>query len=152
MDHHPIPAPAHRDLEQVIDHIYSCGHCWPFCLAAPALRCWHGRSFLTFVTTGAIRACDKSEPSDGTFRRAAFLHRNTMPNPPRTLDSASQIWQNRTDLVKQEQAAASAASDAKTARLKALRLEKEAQDAEAARMAAADAPPPLAKKRARRSG
>lgn len=52
---------------------------------------------------------------------------------PRTIDSASQVWQSRTDLVKQETAAASAAMDAKTARLKALRLEKEAQDAEAAR-------------------
>ena len=74
-----------------------------------------------------------------------------MPSPPRSLDNASQIWQNRTDLVKQQQAAASAASDAKTARLKALRLEKEAQDAEAARTAAADAPPP-AKRRIKRGG
>src|SRR3954465_11484915 len=59
---------------------------------------------------------------------------------PRSLDNASQIWQNRTDLVKQEQAAASAAADAKTARLKALRLEKEAQEAEAARLVVTKAP------------
>ncbi len=63
---------------------------------------------------------------------------------PRTVDSASQIWQNRTDLVKQEQAAASAAADAKTARLKALRLAKEAEEAEAARLAP---PAPTPKKR-----
>ena len=65
--------------------------------------------------------------------------------PPAPLDSASQIWQTRTDLVKQEMAAASAAADAKTARLRALRLEKEAQ--EAARPAPEQAP---ALKRARR--
>ena len=59
----------------------------------------------------------------------------TRRDAPRTVDGASQIWQNRTDTVKQEMAAASAATDAKTARLKALRLEKEAQDAEAARTA-----------------
>jgi hypothetical protein len=59
---------------------------------------------------------------------------------PRTVDGASQIWQNRTDMVKQELAAANKAADAKTARLKALRLEKEAQDAEAARLEAANAP------------
>ncbi len=69
-----------------------------------------------------------------------------MPPPsrrdaPRTVDGASQIWQNRTNMVKQEMAAASAAADAKTARLKAQRLEKEAQDAEAARLEAANAPP-----------
>ena len=73
-----------------------------------------------------------------------------MPSPPRALDNASQIWQNRTDMVKQEQAAASAAADAKTARLKAMRLEKEAQDAEAAKLAAENAPIPTPKKRAKR--
>jgi hypothetical protein len=41
-------------------------------------------------------------------------------------------WESRTQLVKSEQAAASAANDAKTARLRALRLEKERQDAAAA--------------------
>jgi hypothetical protein len=59
---------------------------------------------------------------------------------------AMEVWQTRTNLVKQEMAAASAATDAKTARLKALRLEKEAQDAEAAR----NAPPAPVKSRARR--
>jgi len=49
-------------------------------------------------------------------------------------DGALRIWQTRTDLAKQETAAANKAADAKTARLKALRLEKEAQDAEAARL------------------
>jgi hypothetical protein len=70
---------------------------------------------------------------------------NTMSNTPRrdaprTVDGASQIWQNRTNMVKQEMAAASAAADAKTARLKALRLEKEAQEAEAARLVVTKAP------------
>jgi hypothetical protein len=55
-------------------------------------------------------------------------------------DGVLKTWQNRTDLVKQEMAAASAAVDAKTARLKALRMEKEAQDAEAARLAGENAP------------
>ena len=59
---------------------------------------------------------------------------------PRTVDGASQIWQNRTGMMKQELAAANKAADAKTPRLKALRLEKEAQDAEAARLEAANAP------------
>lgn len=38
------------------------------------------------------------------------------------------VWQARTDLVKMELAAQSAANDAKTARLKALRLAHEAHD------------------------
>jgi hypothetical protein len=50
----------------------------------------------------------------------------------RTANNAFQVWENRTQMVKQEMAAASAANDAKTARLKALRLEKEKQEAEAA--------------------
>ena len=50
----------------------------------------------------------------------------------RTADGMFQVWQARTQMVKKELAAASAANDAKTARLKALRLEKEKQDAEAA--------------------
>jgi len=78
-------------------------------------------------------------------RRSFICKENTMATPPRrdaprTVDGASQIWQNRTDMVKQELAAANKAADAKTARLKALRLEKEAQDAEAARLEAANAP------------
>ncbi len=63
---------------------------------------------------------------------------------PSTPAGAAAVWQTRTDLVKQEMAAASAAADAKTARLKALRLEKEAQDAEAARLAP---PEPAGRKR-----
>jgi hypothetical protein len=62
----------------------------------------------------------------------------------RTANSAFQVWESRTQLVKQEMAAASAANDAKTIRLKALRLEKEMQDAVAA---AANPPPAPAKKR-----
>jgi hypothetical protein len=54
-------------------------------------------------------------------------------------------------LVKQQNTAHSDASDAKTIRLKALRLEKEAADAEAARIAAENAPPVTPKKRVKRS-
>ncbi len=66
----------------------------------------------------------------------------------RTANGAFQAWQDRTDLVKQERAATNAANDAKTARLKALRLEKEKQDAEEAAVKAASAPPTPAKKKA----
>ena len=59
-------------------------------------------------------------------------------NTPSTAD----VWQTRTDLVKKQMAAESAANDAKTARLKALRLERDAQAAEAARQA----PEPKARK------
>jgi hypothetical protein len=41
----------------------------------------------------------------------------------------SEAWETRTRQVKAELAAASAANDAKSARLKALRLEKEREDA-----------------------
>lgn len=50
----------------------------------------------------------------------------------RTADGVFKAWETRTQLVKSELAAASAANDAKTARLRALRLEKERLDAEAA--------------------
>jgi hypothetical protein len=60
---------------------------------------------------------------------------NTSRRTAHSPDGALRIWQTRTDLAKQETAAANKAADAKTARLKALRLEKEAQDAEAARLA-----------------
>lgn len=63
--------------------------------------------------------------------------------PSLTPDNAARVWQERTDLVKHETEVANAASDAKTARLKALRLEKEAQEAEVAR----HAPPPEPKRR-----
>ena len=62
----------------------------------------------------------------------------------RTARSVAQAWEDRTALVKNEMAAASAANDSKTARLRALRLEKEAQDAEAAK-AAGPAPAPKKK-------
>ena len=62
----------------------------------------------------------------------------------RTANSAFQVWESRTQLVKQEMAAASAANDAKTARLKALRLEKEKLEAEEA--AANPAPAPVKKR------
>jgi hypothetical protein len=59
----------------------------------------------------------------------------TTPNQrsaSRRPNALSEIWQERTTLVKQELAAASAASDAKTAKLKALRLERDCQEAEVA--------------------
>ncbi|MDB5740060.1 MAG: hypothetical protein JWP16_1100 [Alphaproteobacteria bacterium] len=69
----------------------------------------------------------------------------------RTANGAFQAWQDRTDLVKQERAATNAANDAKTARLKALRLEKEEQDARDAAAVKAAAPPALKKKPAKRT-
>ena len=63
-----------------------------------------------------------------------------------TAQGVTEVWQQRTDLVKLQTNAESAANDAKTARLKALRLEKEKQDAIEA--AANPAPPAPAKKRA----
>ncbi len=64
----------------------------------------------------------------------------------RTTNSVQEVWEKRTALVKKQTDAESAANDAKTARLKALRLEKEKQDAAEA---AANPPPPApAKKRA----
>ena len=79
-------------------------------------------------------------------------------NPPkkgqtRTAKGVFETWEKRTQLVKQQTNAESAYNDAKTIRLKALRLEKEAQDAEAARIAAEKAPPaPVKKPRVKRSG
>ena len=49
--------------------------------------------------------------------------------PTRSSPDPKDIWQARTDLVKKELAAQSAANDAKTARLKALRLARDAEDA-----------------------
>jgi hypothetical protein len=46
----------------------------------------------------------------------------------RTADALANAWERRKLLVKQEQEALSAANDAKTARLKALRLERERQE------------------------
>jgi hypothetical protein len=55
--------------------------------------------------------------------------------------------EQRDSLVKQMIAAENAARDAKTARLRALRLAKEEADREAARLEAANAPPASPKKR-----
>ena len=71
-----------------------------------------------------------------------------LPPPPekkntarRNADSYFVTWEKRTALVKQEMAAESAASDAKTDRLRALRLAKEAADKEAAdKLGPAEAP------------
>ena len=46
-----------------------------------------------------------------------------------TAQGVLEIWEKRTELVRLQTNAESAANDAKTARLKALRLEKEKQDA-----------------------
>jgi hypothetical protein len=74
--------------------------------------------------------------TDSKSKRAAAL---------RTQQGLSQIWEDRKSLAKQEMAAANAASDAKTVRLRALRLQKEQDDAEAARLAPPK--PPAPKKR-----
>ncbi len=50
----------------------------------------------------------------------------------RSADGISQVWETRKSLVMKELAAESAANDAKTVRLRALRLEKERQDAQEA--------------------
>jgi hypothetical protein len=60
-----------------------------------------------------------------------------------------QVWEDRKTLVKREMAAESAATDAKTARLKALRLAKEAENREAAEVAAQNAPPAAPKRNKR---
>lgn len=70
----------------------------------------------------------------------------------RTANSVFEAWEKRTALVKLQMNAESAASDAKTARLRALRLAKEAQDNETARLAAANSPAVPAKKRLKRGG
>ncbi|MEO8302325.1 MAG: hypothetical protein ABI608_11050 [Rhizomicrobium sp.] len=64
----------------------------------------------------------------------------------RTQQGISQIWEDRKTLAKQEMAAANAASEAKTIRLRALRLQKEQEEAEAARLVPEK--PPAPKKRA----
>jgi len=56
---------------------------------------------------------------------------------PRTPGALAGAWERRTLLVKEELAAASAANDAKTVRLRALRLEKEQRDAAMAKPEAA---------------
>jgi len=63
----------------------------------------------------------------------------------RDADTYFNAWQKRTVLVKEQVAAESAANDAKTNRLKALRLAKEAADGEAA--ANVDTPPKRPAKR-----
>lgn len=53
-------------------------------------------------------------------------------SPARSPGALAEAWDRRKLLVKGEVAAANAASDAKTVRLKALRLEKEREEGEAA--------------------
>jgi len=50
-------------------------------------------------------------------------------NVPRSQSALAEAWERRTAFVKQQCEVTSAANDAKTVRLKALRLEKERQDA-----------------------
>lgn len=71
------------------------------------------------------------------------------PSNSRTPSALSQAWQQRTELVKLELAAASAANDAKTARLRAQRLAKEQEDA-AGQSATGAATAPRSAKKARR--
>ena len=68
----------------------------------------------------------------------------------RTARSVAQAWEDRTALVRKEMAAESAANDAKTAKLRALRLEKEKHDAEAAKAAGVTSAPAPKKKAIRR--
>jgi hypothetical protein len=71
---------------------------------------------------------------------------------PRTANGVFEASERRSEQVKLKISTESAANDAKTARLRALRLEKEALDAEAARLKALNAPPSPAKKRSKKSG
>lgn len=64
----------------------------------------------------------------------------------RSPGALSDAWEQRTQLVKQELAAANAATDIKTAKLRALRLAKEGQEA-----ADKAAQKPAAKVRSRKS-
>lgn len=68
----------------------------------------------------------------------------------RTPDALASAWERRTWLVKQELAAASAANDAKTARLKALRLEREQQAAANCSSGAGPVEPARERKRVKR--
>jgi hypothetical protein len=71
---------------------------------------------------------------------------------PRTANAVFEASERRSVQVKLQISAESAAIDAKTARLRVLRLEKEALDIEAARLKAQNAPPRRAKKRSKNSG
>jgi hypothetical protein len=78
---------------------------------------------------------------------------NPLSPPPRDRDGARRKAQNhfamreqRDSAIKQEIDRERAATDAKTEKLRALRLAKEEIDREAQRLAALDAPPPKPKK------
>lgn len=68
----------------------------------------------------------------------------------RTANGAFKAWEDRTNLVKTIAAEERAATDAKTAKLRALRLAKEQEDAAAAAAEAAANPAPVKKKAVRR--
>jgi hypothetical protein len=79
---------------------------------------------------------------------------NPLSPPPRDRDGARKKAQNhfavreqRDSAIKLEIDRERAANDAKTLKLRALRLAKEESDAAAARLAALDAPPPKPKKK-----
>jgi hypothetical protein len=99
-------------------------------------------------------------PPDGGDRAAVlaaaacFIEEQPMAdgNPSQTRERATRLfkkpidaWEERTQMVKREAEAERVAVDKKTARLKALRLEKEAAEREAALLA-----PPVAKPRPRK--
>jgi hypothetical protein len=78
-----------------------------------------------------------------------YDHRPNNPNAPRDREGARRKALNhfaaaekRDTAIKQELARERAATDAKTAKLRALRLAKEETDRETARVAAETAPPP----------
>src|ERR1700761_1340152 len=99
-----------------------------------------------------FRRCDEQQRRRATraasvsFEQESIISNSKSKNAAmRNAEGVFQVWERRTQLVKHELAAASAATDAKTARLRALRLAKEAEDARIA----AEAPPPApVKKRA----
>ena len=71
---------------------------------------------------------------------------STRDRAARLFKNPTDAWEERTKLVKREADAERIATDKKTARLKALRLEKEASDREAA----LSAPPPEKPQRKRK--
>jgi hypothetical protein len=76
--------------------------------------------------------------------------RNRSNPAPRMRLDPSVVWEDRKTLVMREAEAKRAADDAKTVRLRALRLEKEAADAAEAATKAKTAPAPKPRKTTRR--
>jgi hypothetical protein len=110
------------------------------------------------AVVGACAPVQSRRPGNGrpnVPERNFMTDQNSPPLPAREVarkraNDHFQAWEDRTTLVKQALAAERAASEAKTARLRALRLAKEAEDREAGRLAAENAPAPTKRNKRRR--